>query len=159
MAEIPLVNGRGVAIVDDEDYERVVALGSWRLHSAGYAYTGGAPKSLDPEGTLMHHVVLPPTPGDGGVTDHINRNKLDNRKANLRRVTQVENVQNSVTRSDNTSGVRGVTWDAARQQWQARISVRGKVVHLGRFDTLAQAEGARRAAEERHWFIPKQEVR
>ena len=65
-----------------------------------------------------------------GNLDHINRNKSDNRIANLRKATSAQNAQN---RSKNSRSTSGVTWHKRDKKWQAAITVNGKVIHLGYF--------------------------
>lgn len=69
--------------------------------------------------------------------DHINGNRSDNRIANLREVTHVQNMQNREKLPTNTSGFKGVNRHEGR--WVARILVNKKRVHLGRFDTPEEA--------------------
>ncbi|MEB5707390.1 HNH endonuclease [Pantoea anthophila] len=89
------------------------------------------------------------------IVDHINRDPGDNRISNLRDVGFSENTINSLNRSDNTSGVKGVTWHAPAQKWQARICLRGKRISLGMFSDLMSAKKARENAEaELYGFIP-----
>lgn len=78
--------------------------------------------------------------------DHINRIRSDNRFQNLRQSTPSENKQNTTDRINNTSGHRGVTWHKARQKWQAQISVMGKHLYLGTFDSVDDAAAARKEA-------------
>lgn len=59
----------------------------------------------------------------GLVVDHINRNPADNRRCNLRICTQFENNKN---RSNNTSGITGVTWRSRSKKWRATIMKNGK---------------------------------
>ena len=82
-----------------------------------------------------------------GVIDHINRDPFDNRIANLRDVTQRENIQNASMSRRNTSGVRGVFWRADRGSWRAEIKVDYKSKYLGDFKTLEEASKARADAE------------
>lgn len=82
------------AVVDAEDYSRV---SQWRWSLNGRGYAMGSPG-------LMHRIVLGLYPGEDEV-DHDNRNKLDNRKANLKRLSHVENCRNS-DRSDRASARR-----------------------------------------------------
>lgn len=87
---IPLTQG-AVAIVDEDDYDRLVEMGSWHLSDMGYAVRRGAVEGV--KCTVRMHRIVNNTP-DGLVTDHINRNRLDNRKINLRTVTQKLNMMN-----------------------------------------------------------------
>ena len=83
-----------------------------------------------------------------GEIDHADRNPHNNAIANLRDTTPIQNKQNQSLRSDNTSGVKGVTWCEAKQKWQAQIVVNKKNKQLGRFDSFSLAVAARRSAEE-----------
>ena len=83
--------------------------------------------------------------------DHINRNRSDNRRANLREVTNKQNLQNAGKRSDNTSGHPGIYWHKQRSKWVARIMHNQKHIHLGCFNTLEEAISARKAAEKLYW--------
>lgn len=87
--DIPLTKG-AVAIVDEEDYE-LVSKYKWHLNSMGYAVWRGMVDGK--KKTIRMHRLINNTP-DGKYTDHINRNRLDNRRCNLRTVTQKENMQN-----------------------------------------------------------------
>lgn len=79
--------------------------------------------------------------------DHINRNRLDNRIANLRVVTCSENSQNSGMWRNNTSGHKGVYWNKPRQQWTALMMHARKRLYLGHFDDQYEAVMARKTAE------------
>lgn len=79
--------------------------------------------------------------------DHINRIPSDNRIDNLREASRSCNVRNSKTRKDNTSGIRGVSWNKAERKWVAYIQISGKRKPLGTYDTKLQAAQARLAAE------------
>tara|TARA_R110000744_G_scaffold169216_1_gene287071 strand:- start:203 stop:688 length:486 start_codon:yes stop_codon:yes gene_type:complete len=91
---------------------------------------------------LMHHGYLP------RLLDHINRNKLDNRIENLREASFKLNVINSKTGKNNTSGRKGVSWNARRQNYRAYIKNDTKLMHLGSFDNIIDAVIARMKAEE-----------
>ena len=77
------------ALCDASDHAMLVCH-RWRLHPRGYAVAciEGA------RDTLMHRLLLGLKPGSEGEGDHINRNKLDNRRCNLRIVSHLENSQN-----------------------------------------------------------------
>jgi hypothetical protein len=141
------VHGGNFAVVDDEDYERLVQHG-WYLNSKGYAKTTKkAGMDFDSTEVFMHRLILG-VPKDVYV-DHINMNKLDNRKANLRKCTQSENKRNCKLRTDNTSGKKGV--HHTRLGWRARIQLNGRRIHLGYFPTAEEAAQAYdRAAETLH---------
>ncbi len=71
-----------------------------------------------------------------------NGDYLDTRFGNLRLETQAETVQKSKSRAGTVSGTRGVVWDGDRNKWQALITHKGEVIHLGRFDTKEDASRA-----------------
>jgi len=139
MKEIPLTKGM-VAIVDDEDYERL-SLYKWYANQDGYAersayLTGGSRKHV-----FMHHCVLG-SPKDGMQVDHINRDPRDNRKENLRFCTSVQNHGNSRVQRNNTSGRKGVSWFKNGRKWRAYIVSSKRQIHLGYYDSLEQASQA-----------------
>lgn len=76
--------------------------------------------------------------------DHINGDRSDNRICNLREATRSENNQNQrKARKDNkSSGVLGVSWYERDKKWKPQISINGKRVYLGYFDTIAEARAA-----------------
>jgi hypothetical protein len=86
------------------------------------------------------HRVIAGTP-IGMETDHINRVKLDNRRANLRIVTHVQNIANIGVRRHNSSGFIGVCFDRRRQKWMAYARR-----FVGYFETPEEAALARDAA-------------
>ena len=84
----------------------------------------------------MHVLLLPNCP-PGLMRDHINRNGLDNRRANLRFVTPQENSWNSKPKSSQP--YKGVS--ARDGRWIARIGYNG-AIYLGRFDSAEEAARA-----------------
>lgn len=83
--------------------------------------------------------------------DHINRNRSDNRIANLREVTHKQNHQNRSKSSNNTSGHPGIYWDKQKSKWRAKIEHNQKQIHLGYFTDIEEALSARKAAEKLYW--------
>lgn len=83
--------------------------------------------------------------------DHENRNRSDNRWDNLRDATRTQNNQNAKVRTNNRSGIRGVSWHGQNKKWDARIRVDGKTVLLGTHDCIAKASKARVDAEKEHY--------
>jgi hypothetical protein len=71
--------------------------------------------------------------------DHENCIRNDNRWLNLREATSAQNKGNQKPASRNTSGLKGVGWHKARRKWRAVIIIGSKHVHLGLFDSAAEA--------------------
>lgn len=74
--------------------------------------------------------------------DHVNQNKLDNRKINLRSASNSQNAVNSKLYSNNSSGYRNVVLENKTGKFRARISIKGKQVHIGTFETAELAAAA-----------------
>jgi len=74
--------------------------------------------------------------------DHINHNRSDNNIDNLRECTRSENNFNSVKSKNNTSGYKGVYWEARRSKWLARIEFNGKQKFIGRYEDIEEAANA-----------------
>lgn len=74
--------------------------------------------------------------------DHIDRDKLNNAILNLREATDAENAQNRSLSKNNTTGYAGVTFYKLRGDYAARIGYRGKIIHIGYFDTIELAADA-----------------
>lgn len=89
-----------------------------------------------------------------GEIDHINGNPSDNRISNLRVVDAATNNRNLGRRSDNQTGVSGVSFHAKSGRWHARIREAGRFKHLGSFTTKAEAVDARRVAEVEFGYHP-----
>jgi hypothetical protein len=74
------------------------------------------------------------------VVDHINRNSLDNRRANLRLATHLENARNRIKINKKCSSkYKGVCWSKHHKKWQAAINFKRKSIHLGYFDNETEA--------------------
>lgn len=141
------------AVVDVADFPHLSAR-PWCLSPNGYALGGF--RHLKHGGRItMHRFVLGLEPGDGLEVDHINRNRLDNRRANLRICTRAENGQNVPGRPGAASRFRGVFYstDAYRTKpWRARVRLNGRNVHVGYFASEEEAGVA--AAEWRAENMP-----
>lgn len=83
--------------------------------------------------------------------DHRDGDRANNRIANLREATQVQNSANMKRRPNNTSGFKGVTWDKSRRMWMAQIRAYGVHRVLGHFDAPQDAHAAYVAAAERYF--------
>lgn len=117
--------------VDDEDYDYLNQY-TWYLHIKGYA---GARK--DGKYCLMHRLIL--NPPKGKMCDHIDGNKLNNTKKNLRIATNKENLRNRSKQKNNTTGYKGVHFCKARNKYQAQITIDKKFHFLGYFHTPEEA--------------------
>lgn len=82
--------------------------------------------------------------------DHIDRNPSNNRFDNLRLATTAQNGMNRKRDKRNGTGVTGVSWCKTSKKWRADIGENGKLIRLGRFDTLLDAVAARKTAERNH---------
>jgi hypothetical protein len=80
--------------------------------------------------------------------DHIDGNPLNNCIENLRECTNQQNSFNSKISKNNTSGIKGVTWDSSRSKWQAKCTLNNKTLHLGRFSDIKDAENAVKLARQ-----------
>lgn len=134
MAELT-VSGR-LVLVDDEDVDRLSEL-AWWITPQGYA-VAKLPAVDGRRRTIgMHRYLLndPPT----AAVDHINRHKLDNRKANLRACTDAENCRNQGKRSGCSSRHRGVSWNKRKNAWQVVVREGGRLKWKGCYESEDQA--------------------
>lgn len=83
--------------------------------------------------------------------DHADGSKANNRWANLREATQTQQNANTKTRVDNTSGFKGVSWDARKKRWRARVHVSGKEKFLGYHSSLSDAQQAYVVGAKKHF--------
>ncbi|MBO5484350.1 MAG: HNH endonuclease [Lachnospiraceae bacterium] len=113
----------------------------WRVGNNGYACSNAFEED---KGTIYFHQLVIDCP-DGMVRDHINRDRLDNRRCNLRIVSPRRNSLNSGMNKNNTSGVKGVY--RSRNKWVAQIVSNGKNHYLGSYDSIEEASDVRRKAE------------
>jgi hypothetical protein len=140
MKEIRLSQGK-IALVDDEDYERInkhkwAALKKPNTYYARRTLSGGFPEQRH---IKMHREIMGLLSADGMVVDHINGNGLDNRKINLRVCTQFQNMRNVPKQPGKSSIYKGVYWRKERHKWQVRIKINGKRIRLGHFDDEIKA--------------------
>lgn len=134
------------AKIEDADYESL-SLYNWFLGKNGYAYRSGKMKnSVRGKAVYLHREIMG---FPDGAVDHINRDKLDCRRSNLRCASKSQNALNAGVPSDNTSGHRGIDFDTSRRKWCARIKISGRQYNLGRHDDKLDAVRMRALAELR----------
>lgn len=141
-------NNNGFFIFDKEDYDKIKDY-TWQPTTNGYC------RSSDKKS--FHRIVMDCP--EGLLVDHINHNKFDNRKANLRICTQQQNSRNKKVSRNNFSGVSGVVYVKNRNRWKARIWVNGVGIYLGHYKTFEEAVKARKEAEQKYFgeFAYKEE--
>jgi hypothetical protein len=132
-------HGRGLyAIVDDEDINLLIQV-SWALNNIGYAIHHTTRKGKS-KSYLMHRVIMKAVKGQ--QVDHINGNKLDNRKSNLRFSTQTENRFNARKGFKKYSQYKGVRFSPnyPKKPWMARFKrTLDKEVYIGQFENERHA--------------------
>lgn len=125
--------GGHVALLDDSDWPMLAGHGWYakRERNTWYAVANG-PKKIRPRPHFkMHRLILNAPPG--AIVDHINRNGLDNRRANLRLATSAQNAQNRISWKHDAGRYKGVFQSATG--WCARIGGGTKVDFAGPFDS------------------------
>lgn len=124
--QISLTQGK-FALVDDEDYDELMKY-KW-CFSSGYAIRR-MPRPFS-KTIRMHRIIMKAQKNQ--EIDHINMDKLDNRRKNLRLCTHPQNHQNILKHKDNKTGFKGVTFYKNRNKFGARIKYNGIEIHLGLF--------------------------
>lgn len=128
----------GDAVVLDEDSHAALSNVSWYKHSQGYAVRSeGSVRKGTFKQYLMHREIVGAKPGE--YVDHINGDKLDNRRCNLRICSNKNNVVNSKPHKDSSSKYKGVSWYSPTKNWTAKVSSDGIHYYLGRFDSQEEA--------------------
>lgn len=138
MKQIALSRGK-YAMVDDGDYP-VLSRYTWSCDSNGYAVRHETKQEygMNKRKMVKMHRQVFHAP-EGQYIDHINRDKLDNRKCNLRIVDNHTNQRNTKVSTLNTSGFKGVYWDKKYKRWCARMTHYGKRIFGGGFCNKIEA--------------------
>jgi hypothetical protein len=122
---------KGTILVDDDDWEYLNEF-SWYISHTGYSYTGIWMKFKQTTKQVKMERFIMRVP-KGFIIDHINGNRCDNRKENLRLVTKQENNINRCKRSGCPTTYKGLTWIAKERRWKVRVKLDGKEYYVGRF--------------------------
>ena len=122
-------------LVDEEDYDLVLQH-KWHLNSGYvaryYGLVGKVRKQM-----YLHIEIMGKK--DGCEIDHINMDRLDNRKSNLRFATRSQNMLNKKPRNNVSSKYRGVSWHKYTAKWIVHIAINRKNTHIGLFENEEEA--------------------
>lgn len=129
-----------VVLADVEDYD-LLNDKSWSVSSHGYATT-----TVEEKVVYMHRLILDNHIKDNMEVDHINGNRLDNRKSNLRVCEHRDNLRNLGLKKNNKSGYPGVR-RMQNGKYRAVITVNYKQICIGTFPNFDAAVNARKLAE------------
>jgi hypothetical protein len=146
MKEIYLRNTKNIALIDDEDYQKVMTHSEIWTDGMTTAYRGRKTvvchSSITGKTESLHRVIMDAASRSDMYVDHIDRNYLNNCKSNLRFVTPQQNMFNkrSSGRGVYSTPYKGITWEPSRKKWKATINVSGRSYNLGRF--LSEKEAA-----------------
>jgi len=137
---ISLTHGK-FTIVEPQDYAFLMQW-KWFYHGSYAARTHHIDRTNNKCRTIFMHRVILERMGHKNFTasDHKNRNKLDNRRYNLRPATDSQSQCNRNKQSNNTSGYTGVYWN--RGKWRADVRVNKKHIYLGRYNNPKEAAKA-----------------
>jgi hypothetical protein len=152
--------GHFEVLIDTDDLCKISKYNAWfvfysRNSQGFYAQAhyklNGKIKSIQ-----MHRLIMNPEYGE--LVDHINHDTLDNKKKNLRIVTNAENMQNRLgsNRNNKSSNYRGVSWNKRAQKWEAYTMLNTKRKYLGLFNN--ELDAARATSEARRKLMPYSEM-
>lgn len=140
MQQIKLTGGL-LATVDDKDYDD---LNKYKWHYNGFYAVRGeylgkvAPHKYKHTTVKMHRQIMEAPAGL--EVDHINGDRLDNRRSNLRLATRKQNSRN--TKPRGISKYKGLNWRPERSKWLVRITTDEKRLHVGYFTDEMEAAKA-----------------
>ncbi len=129
--------GIGKYFLVDKDYWFTINTGRWDVDLHGYVKrcfpVNGKIKVLK-----MHRLIM--NAPNGVDVDHINRNRADNRKCNLRLATRSQNSLNRLKDCDNTHGFKGIEpYGKNKNYWRASLGINGKRVRVNGFTNKIEA--------------------
>jgi hypothetical protein len=147
-AELFLYNIMGEYVTKTEidlDVVHIIKEKKWHfVSSTGYVTSKENNSTIYLQDYIFSH-------DDDFTVDHIDRNKLNNKRSNFRLVTASQNRMNKKLQSNNTSGVSGVSWDKRYSKWRVRVKVKSKEIQIGTYITIEEAVQQRVNAEAKYY--------
>jgi len=139
-------NNTLVDVIIDEDLYYDCLHYTWRVSLDGYiwGYNRESKKAFQLSRYVMKY-------DDKNLVDHINNNKADNRRDNLRIATSTQNTMNKTSAKNSSSQFLGVALNKNMNKWKATIQVDGKPIHLGFFDDEIEAARVRDEATKKYY--------
>lgn len=135
--ECHIKNKNIIFYIDKEDYIKTVKY-NWCMSDNGY---------IKSSNLYLHRFIMCENENHENIVDHINHNKLDNRKRNLRLATYSQNGMNSICQIKEMVGVK----QTGKGSWQSFIYINNDRIYLGSFDSLEKAKEARKKAEDEYF--------
>lgn len=135
-------DGNNKFYFDLEDYD-IIKDYYWSFNEKGYVIARGSKITQDSGKYLRLHILVMKKTNNTHVIDHINHKKYDNRKSNLRIVTQSQNLMNKKA--------KGVSWNKNRNKYYAYININHKRINLGSYNNYKDAKNARIEAEKKYY--------
>lgn len=146
-------------IIDIEEIDKI-KIHKWHLSNNGYVAT-----HIDLKIILLHRFILNVNNDDevidyDNVVDHIDKNRINNKKQNLRICKQIENTRNNTLAINNKSGITGVYFSNAEDRWIPVVYVKRKRIYLGTFVNKNDAIIARLKGEKLYYgdFAPQKHL-
>ena len=136
MKKMKLTNG-DFALLDNHDYDKLSKY-NWGLGPRKYIQRTKTENGKQTS-VVIHREIMGCIKGDGKTVDHVNRNRLDNRRVNLRLVNRQQSATNCSMGKNNTSGYKGVSFLKSENIWQSRVMFNYKSHFLGNFKTAQEA--------------------
>lgn len=135
MKKIKLGKLNKYTLVDDEDFGY---FNQWKWYFSSRGYVTHSTYNKGKVGIIyMSRLIMNVKRGE--IIDHINGDKLDNRKCNLRFCTPQQNNMNRGIQKNNTSGYKGVSWNKEKNKWQSYFIFNNRKKHLGYFSDKVEA--------------------
>ena len=127
------------ALVDNKDFKYLNQF-RWHAHKDRTNYYAIRYISKNKRSRMHREIVG--SIEKGKEVDHADGNGLNNQRKNLRVCSHLENMRNTKLSSRNTSGIKGVSWYQANNKWRADASMDGKLIYLGSFKNIKDANNA-----------------